>query len=51
MSLPKTISGWCMLLYFLVVGLAIIPAIGGLLPAFLAPALALAYVIFALLGK
>lgn len=51
MSLPKTISGWCMWLYFLVVGLALIPVIGGLIPAFVAPLLALGYAIFALLGK
>ncbi len=36
LSMPRTISGWCMWLFFLVVGLGLIPAIGGLLPAFLA---------------
>ncbi|MBK9924284.1 MAG: hypothetical protein IPP66_03245 [Anaerolineales bacterium] len=49
-STPKTISGWCMWLFFLVVGLGVIPAIGGLIPAFVAPALALAYAILSLLG-
>jgi hypothetical protein len=47
--LPKSISGWCMWLFFLVFGLGIIPAIGGLIPAWLAPALALGYAIFSLL--
>ncbi len=49
MSLPKTISGWCMWLYFLWVGLGafialpMAPTIGGLL--------ALGYAIFSLLGR
>ncbi|CAG0996745.1 hypothetical protein ANAEL_02641 [Anaerolineales bacterium] len=47
---PKTISGWCMWLFFLVVGLGVIPAVGGLIPAFVAPVLALAYAIFSLIG-
>ena len=51
MSLPKTISGWCMFLYFVVVGLSIIPVVGGLIPAILAPVFALGYVIFFLIGK
>lgn len=51
MSLPKTISGWCMWLYFLVVGLGLIPIIAGLIPTFVAPLLALGYAVFALLGK
>lgn len=50
MSMPKTISGWCMWLFFLVVGLGVIPAIGGMLPAFLAPLLALAYAILSFIG-
>jgi len=49
-SLPKTISGWCMWLFFLVVGLAIVPVVGALIPAFLAPLFALAYAVFAFLG-
>ena len=50
LMLPKTISGWCMWLFFLVVGLGVIPAVGGMLPAFLAPLFALAYAIFVLIG-
>jgi hypothetical protein len=50
LSFPKTLSGWCMWLFFLVVGLGLIPAIGGLLPAFLAPLFALAYAVLSLLG-
>jgi hypothetical protein len=51
MSLPQTISGWCMWLFFLFVGLSIVPVIGGLIPGFVAPLFALGYAIFALLGK
>ena len=51
MMMPKTISGWCMWLYFLVVGLGVIPAVGGMIPAVVAPALALVYAIAALFGK
>lgn len=47
---PKTISGWCMWLFFLVVGLGLIPAVGALLPAFLAPLFALAYAVLSFLG-
>lgn len=50
LTLPKTISGWCMWLFFLVVGLGVIPAIGGLIPAFIAPLLALAYAVLYLIG-
>ena len=53
MMMPKTISGWCMWLYFLVVGLgalaSFLPFLAGL--AVLAPWLALVYAIAALLGK
>ena len=49
-SMPKTISGWCMWLFFLVVGLGLIPAIGAILPAFLAPLFALAYAVLSFLG-
>jgi hypothetical protein len=49
-SLPKTISGWCMWLFFLLYGLTVIPAVGGILPAFLVPLFALAYAIFSFLG-
>jgi len=45
-SLPKTISGWCMWLFFLFVGLAPFVAILGTL----APWLALAYAVFAFIG-
>jgi hypothetical protein len=50
LSMPKTISGWCMWLFFLVVGLGVIPVVGGLIPSFVAPLLALAYAILSLLG-
>ncbi len=46
MTLPKTISGWCMWLFFLVTGLGLFLT----LPVFIAPALALAYAVFALIG-
>ncbi len=45
-SMPKTISGWCMWLFFLFIGLAPFVAILGTL----APWLALAYAILSLLG-
>lgn len=45
-SLPKTISGWCMWLFFLCFGLAtFIPVLG-----MVTPWLALAYAVFALIG-
>ena len=48
-SLPKTISGWCMWLFFLFTGLGtIVSALGILLT--IAPWLALAYAVFALIG-
>jgi hypothetical protein len=47
---PKTASGWCMWLFFLVIGLGVIPAVGGLIPAFVAPVLALAYAILSFIG-
>ena len=46
-AMPKTISGWCMWLYFLFVGLGFL-GIGIL--ATLTPWLALAYAVFALIG-
>jgi hypothetical protein len=49
-TMPKTISGWCMWLFFLVVGLGVIPVVGGLIPAFVAPVLALAYAILSFIG-
>ncbi len=50
MSLPKTIAGWCTVLYFLVVGLG---GVGVALPsaALIAGVLALGVVVFTLLGK
>lgn len=53
MMLPKTISGWCMWLFFLVFGL------GYVLPAFMGMSffnillgiLALGYAVFALFGR
>jgi hypothetical protein len=47
---PKTVSGWCMWLFFLVVGLGVIPAVGGSIPAFVAPLLALAYAVLSFIG-
>ncbi len=49
MSLPKTISGWCMWLYFLWVGLGAFVALP--MAGTIAGVLALGYAIFALLGK
>lgn len=45
-SLPKTISGWCMWLFFLCFGLAPFVAILGTI----APWLALAYAVLSLIG-
>ncbi|NOH00975.1 MAG: hypothetical protein HND47_02840 [Chloroflexi bacterium] len=52
MSLPKTISGWCMWLFFLWYGLAaFIPALmGGFFPM-LGGILALGYVVFSAIGR
>ncbi len=45
-SLPQTISGWCMWLFFLFVGLGMfVPVL-----VTLAPWLALAYAVFSFLG-
>jgi hypothetical protein len=45
-TLPKTISGWCMWLFFLLTGIgAFVPAVAGF-----AVYLALAYAILAFLG-
>lgn len=45
-TLPKTISGWCMWLFFLCTGLGMfVPVL-----ATIVPWLALAYAIFALIG-
>jgi len=45
-TMPKTISGWCMWLFFLFVGLgAFIPVL-----ATIAPWLALAYAVLSLIG-
>ena len=45
-SFPKTISGWCMWLFFLCIGLAtFVPVLG-----VAAPWLALAYAILSVLG-
>ena len=48
-SLPKTISGWCMWLYFLWVGLGAFVALP--MAGIIGGVLALGYAIFALLGK
>lgn len=45
-TMPKTISGWCMWLFFLFVGLGMfVPVL-----ATIAPWLALAYAVFAFIG-
>lgn len=49
MRLPATISGWCMWLYFLWVGLSAFVALP--MSATIAGILALAYAIFALIGR
>jgi len=49
MMFPKTISGWCMWLYFLWVGIGAFVALP--LAGVIAGILALGYAIFALLGK
>jgi hypothetical protein len=49
MSLPKTISGWCMWLYFLWVGISAFVALP--MAGVIAGVLALGYAIFALLGR
>jgi len=46
MSMPKSISGWCMWLFFLCTGLAPFVAVLGVA----VPWLALAYAVFALVG-
>ena len=47
MMMPKNISGWCMWLYFLFVGLGFLKVA---ILATVAPWLALAYAVFALIG-
>lgn len=49
MKLPTTISGWCMWLYFLWVGVGAFVALP--MAATIAGVLALAYAVFALLGR
>lgn len=52
MMMPKTISGWCMWLFFLWFGLAaFVPMLAGGVFAMIGGALALGYAVFALLGK
>ena len=48
MSLPKTISGWCMWLFFLWTGLSAFVALP--MAATISGVLALGYAIFALIG-
>ncbi len=48
MNMPKAISTWCMILYFLLVGLA---AFGLGIPAFLTGIVALAAAVFLFLGR
>ena len=53
MNLPKTISGWCMWLFFLLFGLAgLLPGVfsGMTFMPMLIALLALAYAVFAFLG-
>jgi hypothetical protein len=49
MKLPTTISGWCMWLYFVWVGIGAFVALP--MSATIAGILALAYAVFALLGR
>ena len=49
MSLPQTIAGWCMLLYFLWVGIGAFVALPA--AAIVAGILALGYVVFSVIGK
>lgn len=52
MSMPKTISGWCLILFFLWYGLAaFVPAFAGGFFPMLAGILALGYVVFSVMGK
>lgn len=52
MAMPKTIAGWCMILFFLIFGLAaFIPAFaGGFFPMLLG-LLALGVAVFTFLGR
>ncbi|GEM_PF-626510 len=52
MSMPKNLSGWCMWLFFLFTGLGALAGFVGFFAtlAALAPWLALAYAVFALIG-
>jgi hypothetical protein len=52
MSMPKTISGWCLILFFLWYGLAaFVPALAGGFFPWIAGLLALGYVVFSVMGK
>jgi hypothetical protein len=52
MSMPKTISGWCLTLFFLWYGLAaFVPAFAGGFFPMIAGILALGYVVFSVMGK
>jgi hypothetical protein len=52
MMLPKTISGWCMWLFFLWFGLgAFVPLLMASPFNYVGGALALGYAVFALIGK
>jgi hypothetical protein len=51
MNMPKTIAGWCMILFFLFFGLAaFVPALAGGFFPFLIGLLALATAVFTFLG-
>jgi hypothetical protein len=53
MSMPKTISGWCMWLFFLLTGLvAVLPSVFASMTfmPLLIGLLALAYAVFAIIG-
>jgi hypothetical protein len=51
MSMPKTISGWCMILFFLLFGLSeFVPALGAGFFPFLIGLLALGVAVFTFLG-
>ncbi len=52
MMMPKTISGWCMWLFFLWFGLSVfVPALMAAPVSYLGGLFALGYAVFALLGR
>ncbi len=49
MKMPKTISGWCMILFFLLYGITQFVPLGGFMP-FILGLLALGVAVFTFLG-